>query len=167
MNNVVIVHIEVGYQADAMGAGGVAKHMVVCFKSFHKRVGGGLRLEIDHIRGRVRVFYRNARNAGDVLGEQAGAAMVFGKSLDMVLQGVDAGCSENAYLAHSTTEHFAHAFGLLDELVRAAEHGADRASRPLERQKVRLSAHAANWATGVFVAIEALKMRAPSMWTRT
>ena len=65
--------------------------------------------------------------------------MVVGEPVDHVLERVDAGRGDDAGLAHAAAEHLAVAPRLGDELLRAAEHGADRAAQALreaERDRV-------------------------------
>ena len=67
----------------------------------------------------------DAFDGGESIGEEAGVRVVFGQAVDVVLEGVNAGRSQDARLAHAATEHFPPASGFLHEISGAGQNGTD------------------------------------------
>ena len=79
---------------------------------------------------------------GERLGQAAGARVVLGEPIDVVVERVDAGGRDDPGLAHRAAEAVLAAAGLRHRLARAREEGAERAAEALreaERDRVEAS----------------------------
>src|SRR5690606_21834181 len=73
----------------------------------------------------------DAGDLGQPGGELPGIGVVFGQTLDMVLQGVDPGRGDDARLTHRPADLMLVEARLLDEFGAPGQHRADRAPQPL------------------------------------
>ena len=71
--------------------------------------------------------YTDAVDFREALCEFLGVLVVFVEAFDHVVEGVDAGGSDDAYLSHSGAEHLAPASGSGDEVFAADDDAADGA----------------------------------------
>ena len=108
-----------------------------------------------------------ARDAAESLGQRARVVVVFGEPIDHRGQRDNPGRRDYPRLAHPAAEHLAHAARPFHERARRRRASCPTGqASPLERQNETVSACAAIRLALVSSASAALKMRAPSRWTR-
>src|SRR5687768_6559235 len=76
------------------------------------------------------------------LSQEAGARMVLGEAVDVVLERIEAGGRDDARLAHGTAEEVLHATRFRHPLARAGHERAERAAETLgeaKRHRVELA----------------------------
>ena len=77
------------------------------------------------------LLHLDAGNLRQSLRQRAGIGVVVGEPVDMVIERVDAGGGADAGLAHRAAEALLPAPDVVDEIVRACDHRADRSAQPL------------------------------------
>ena len=97
--------------------------------------------------------------------QRARPLVILGEPVHVVLQRVDPRRRHDAGLPHRAAEPLLEHPGLLDEVARPRQHGADRCAQPLgEIEPDGIERCARKCAAEVPLATTALSSRAPSMW---
>ena len=96
-----------------------------------RRPAGLVHLEEDEVGLHARHVDLQSLDVGNAFGEMAGIVVILGEPVPVMLQRVERGGGNDAGLAHGATQHLLLAPGLVDELLRSRQAGADRRTQAL------------------------------------
>src|ERR1051325_7603324 len=114
------------------------------FAELHRVEADGFAIEDDDIGFDGSGIDAKAGDGGNFTREKLRVCVIFVKALGRFLESDEAGCGDNAGLAHAAAKHFAIDAGLVDEFLRADNHGADggaKAFREAEHDGIEIARH--------------------------
>ena len=127
------IDIQMRHRADVRRAGG--KHQqTMLFEFFGKgrrSAPGRINAEKNHVRVDLVGYQPKVFNLFDALGQSLGVVVIFGQTLDMMLQGIQSGRGKHSGLAHAAAKYLAMPHGLGNQILRPAKRRAHRCAQSL------------------------------------